>query len=268
MLVAKLKKITAIVLAAFVLTAGVSAWRYAAAGPDAVPAPKEEAVRPVPRASREFQIDLKIVERKNGQEKLLAEPRLITLEDRPASFISGKSQTIELGGGKTEEVNIGTSVRAVVRAGEKGKVRLDAQVSHPTREIIGDDVNLETKTVRVLHDMELGTTTAFQMTPSEKPPSVLSIWVTIREVKPERKEKTIAPARVGQIFLRGNKKIADKFILKEVSLSPGQVLTFPELGNAEQRLKRLKGLKSAEVQVIDREGDSTFKDIQITVEEK
>jgi len=82
----------------------------------------------------------------------------------------------------------------------------------------------------------------------------------LAEVKP--------PARVGQIFISGNNKVSVEAILKEVSLFPGQVLTFPDLQIAEKKLARVKGLKRAEVGVIDREGEASYKDIQITVEEK
>jgi hypothetical protein len=263
------------------------------------------------------------VEKKNGQEKLLAEPRLITLEDRPASFANGGPRTIDLGGGKTEEVNIGTSVGCVVRSGEKDKLRFDAQVSFPTRVIIGDAVILEMKTVRFLNDMELGATTESQMTLSEKPPSVLQIAVTILEMESATKEQTIAqaekvlktaeahrragrtdsarsyydlicqrypdtiyaerarerlaelkkakekpPSRIGQIFISGNKKLSEEAVLKKVPLFPGEILNFPDLDIADRNLARLKGVKSAKVSVIDREGEGVYKDIHITVEEK
>ena len=76
------------------------------------------------------------------------------------------------------------------------------------------------------------------------------------------------PARVGQIFITGNTKMSDDVFLKALGLFPGQILSYPDLRIAEKRLSRLKGLKSnPKVNVIDREGDATFKDIQITVAE-
>lgn len=77
------------------------------------------------------------------------------------------------------------------------------------------------------------------------------------------------PARVGQIFIVGNRKIADSAILEQVPLFPGQILTYPDLDLAKQNLSRLKGLKRPpKVTAIDREGHSVYRDIQITVEEK
>ena len=83
------------------------------------------------------------------------------------------------------------------------------------------------------------------------------------------KLKEKPPARVGQIFLIGNEKISDTTILEQLPFCPGQILSYPDLSIAEQNLSRLKGLKSKPiVTVIDQEGDSEFKDIEITVEEK
>lgn len=70
------------------------------------------------------------------------------------------------------------------------------------------------------------------------------------------------------MFISGNKKTSDRDILNQVNLFPGQVLTLPDIDIAERKVSKLKGVKSAAVRVIDREGDSTYKDIEITVEEK
>lgn len=76
-------------------------------------------------------------------------------------------------------------------------------------------------------------------------------------------------ARVGQIFIIGNETTPDVAILEQVPLFPGGLLNYSDLRVAEQNLSRLKGLKSKpKVTVLDLEGDSEFKDIQITVEEK
>jgi outer membrane protein insertion porin family len=81
--------------------------------------------------------------------------------------------------------------------------------------------------------------------------------------------KVKPPARVAQIFIIGNEKTPDATILEQVPFFPGQILSYPDLRIAEQNLSRLKGFKSSpKVTVLDREGDSEFKDIEITVEEK
>ncbi|HEY7427363.1 MAG TPA: POTRA domain-containing protein [Gemmataceae bacterium] len=88
----------------------------------------------------------------------------------------------------------------------------------------------------------------------------------------ETKEKPLA--RVGQIFLAGNKRISDESILVHVPLSPGQVLTHPDLKQAEKDLAEL-GLFVVDpatgvhptITVLDRDG-GVYKDILITVKEK
>jgi hypothetical protein len=84
-----------------------------------------------------------------------------------------------------------------------------------------------------------------------------------------KKQDEKPPSRVGQIFIVGNEKTSDEELLKALELFPGQILSFPDLRLAEQRLARIKGLKSnPKLTVLDREGDSVFKDIQIAVDEK
>ncbi|HTU22646.1 MAG TPA: outer membrane protein assembly factor BamA, partial [Gemmataceae bacterium] len=81
------------------------------------------------------------------------------------------------------------------------------------------------------------------------------------------------PARVGQIFIMGNTRTKDNVILRQVPLFPGQILTYPDLDIARANLTRLNIFTSGqdgpapEIKVIDREGDSEFKDVQIEVNE-
>jgi outer membrane protein assembly complex protein YaeT len=81
------------------------------------------------------------------------------------------------------------------------------------------------------------------------------------------------PARVGQVFIQGNTRTRDNVILRQVPLFPGQILTFPDLDIAKANLTRLNIFTNGqdgpgpEVSVIDREGDTSFKDIRIDVNE-
>lgn len=88
----------------------------------------------------------------------------------------------------------------------------------------------------------------------------------LAELKEQKGKPT---ARVGQIFIIGNEKTSDSAILKQVPLFPGGLLNYSDLRVAEQNLSRIKGLKSnPQVTVLDLEGDSEFKDIEIRLEEK
>lgn len=351
MLFSKVKKVVALRMLFVILTVGTRLWHAAAVAGQAEerpqqrlpgPAPSTDAApagkvspRPIPSTSRTFQIDLKIVEKKDGQRNLLAEPRLLTLEGRPASFTSGDYRTISLGGGLTEEIVRGPSVCVVIRSVQGRKVFLDLTLRRPTQGVplsvmvsrpvqASDEEFLleETKTLRLVRAVTLGKSISFQM--DYKGSSALTVTAKVTAVAKKASLKTIAaaekdlklaessrrtghpdsargyyelichrypatlyaerakkrlaemkkpdekpPARVGQIFLLGNKKISDDVILKKVALFPGQILIYSELRLAEKKLSRLKGLKNnPSVTVIDREGDGVFKNIQITVEEK
>jgi outer membrane protein insertion porin family len=87
------------------------------------------------------------------------------------------------------------------------------------------------------------------------------------------KERTIS--RVGQIFVTGNDKISTDSILAHVPLFPGQVLSYPDLKEAEKRLAELDlfvvdpatGVHPT-ITVIDPDGDGVYKDIRIMEQEK
>ncbi len=87
------------------------------------------------------------------------------------------------------------------------------------------------------------------------------------------KERPIS--RIGQIFVVGNDKISTDSILAHVPLFPGQILSYPDLKEAEKRLAEL-GLFVVDpatgvhptITVVDPDDHSIYKDIRITVREK
>ncbi len=93
--------------------------------------------------------------------------------------------------------------------------------------------------------------------------------------RPGKKTEEQPPARVGQIFIHGNKEISQDSILAHVPLFPGQVLNDSDLQQAENNLANLgvfvvdpaKGVQPT-IEVVNPESDSAFKDILITVKEK
>lgn len=318
------------------------------------PAPPAAA----PPADREFILDVQLLELKKGERKLLAHPIIKTVGGAQAGFALGDSQKIQLGSGKTEEVNTGPGINVVIYPGKGDNIILDATVSRPLATVFRAEILLETRVSRRIIGTTLGSRCQFTVGDNEETtPWVVTI--SVLEVKHETGEKSIAkaekllkmaefwrrkgypgsailyyeqlsqdfpdtiyaerakertiemekqllmrtdlsetdrfvkkrlteskrhrekpskepakrkgkpPARIGQIFLIGNEKIADEVILEQVKLFPGQLLDYPDLDAVERKLSRIKGLKSnPKVTVIDRDGDSEFKDIQITVEEK
>ena len=73
------------------------------------------------------------------------------------------------------------------------------------------------------------------------------------------------PQRVGNIIIEGNTRTKDRVILKELNLFPGQILSDPDLPQAERNLNR-RGIK-ATVKVDNPSDDMEYKDIRIQVTE-
>ncbi|HEY7427890.1 MAG TPA: POTRA domain-containing protein [Gemmataceae bacterium] len=326
----KLKTIAVLLSSFLVLGIGVGAWRHSASAGQGPESQAEKPVLPtrdmkapavpaIPSGERTFQIDLSIV-RWRDEERKVTDASLRALEGKTASFAKGQDFWVEVGGGKVEKVVMGPSVRVVVRRNEDGRVRLDMTVSQTANGTFGEEVMLDTKSVRFLHTLRLGQPITTKFWPDGKDQPPLEVTAAVRETKDgpangktiaeaekslklaefyqrsghadsarfyyelicrrypdtlyaERAKERLAEekplARVGQVFIIGNKKIADAAILEQVPLFPGQILSYPDVAAAEKRLSRLKGLKGRpKVTVIDREGDGAYKDIQITVEEK
>ena len=76
------------------------------------------------------------------------------------------------------------------------------------------------------------------------------------------------PDRVGRIIVEGNEYTPYSVIYMQLDLRPGQVLTRAKLPIAQTRLKKLGLFKDANVEVIDNELDSMYKDIRVRVEER
>lgn len=81
------------------------------------------------------------------------------------------------------------------------------------------------------------------------------------------------PAKVGQVIIYGNEVTKQNVILRQVPLYPGQILSYPDLRQAEKNLGRLgifeanaEGVRPT-VTVIDPDSDTEYKDVLITVQE-
>jgi RNA polymerase sigma factor (sigma-70 family) len=83
------------------------------------------------------------------------------------------------------------------------------------------------------------------------------------------------PVRVSNVRIVGNTLTTDKIIRRELNLYPGQILAYPDLIEAEKRLKRLgifeddpsKGIQPT-VEIEHPEVDEPFKSIVVRVQEK
>ncbi|OWK46892.1 outer membrane protein assembly factor BamA [Fimbriiglobus ruber] len=90
--------------------------------------------------------------------------------------------------------------------------------------------------------------------------------VHYRLMEPSRGE----PDRVGRIIIEGNTITAQRVIMNQLGLYPGQVLQYPKLKQAEANLSRLgifDGEDPPTVEVIPSDFDSIYKDIRVRVKE-
>ena len=112
----------------------------------------------------------------------------------------------------------------------------------------------------------------------DAPTKAETIWpqdqAGIAQVNYEMNEKPVA--RVGQIYIVGNDRTRQNVILRQLPLYPGQILTYPDLKQAEKNLSRLGIFESnAEsglhptVTVLDNplNPDDPVKDILVNVQE-
>lgn len=121
-----------------------------------------------PSPGKELQINLRVCEgdplgsRKAGTLKVLAEPRLITLENHPFAFVTGGEIPVTDDDG-LQFVPFGREIRGKPGAVKEGKVRLDITLSKTTvGERIEERLQLHTETWRTITTVPLGEVVKFR----------------------------------------------------------------------------------------------------------
>ena len=196
MLLDKAKTVSTMFSAILILAVGVGAWRHAATAgaveepqvAEKVPAANgvlqsDKPIAPtVPAANRFFHFDFRVVEEKKGERKLLAAPRLVTLEGKPATFACGGERPVLMGRGRIEKVIVGTVVQLVARSGEEGKLCLDMTVSQSTPGACHDgEVTIETKSIRTLRTVGFGQPFSATLKTGEKDQATLEVAGVVRQ---------------------------------------------------------------------------------------
>jgi outer membrane protein insertion porin family len=99
----------------------------------------------------------------------------------------------------------------------------------------------------------------------DKTPGLVTVQYEIEE-KP--------PAKVGQILIVGNTRTKQTVILDELTIFPGQVLSYPEIKASERALARRGIFKSSPdgsehptITVLDEDSDNPFKTVMVNVQE-
>jgi outer membrane protein insertion porin family len=95
---------------------------------------------------------------------------------------------------------------------------------------------------------------------------------TLEVVRMQNEVVEPGAARVGRIITQGNTRTRYNVILRQLELYPGQVLPYPELRAAEQRLARLGIFKTTPdekptVTILNPDPSAEFKDLLVTVTE-
>jgi RNA polymerase sigma factor (sigma-70 family) len=192
----KAKTVSAMFSAVLILVAGVGAWRHAATAggveepqvAETAPAASgvDQSDKPraptVPAAKRSFHFDFRVVEEKKGERKLLAAPRLVTLEDKPATFACGGERPVLMGRGRIERAIVGTVVQFVAHAGEEGKLCLDMTLSQSTPGAAQPgEVTFETKSIRTLRTVGFGQPFSATLKTGEKDQATLEVAGVVRQ---------------------------------------------------------------------------------------
>jgi hypothetical protein len=122
-----------------------------------------------PPAGRQLQFNLRVFEgnpfcsRGAGTLKILAEPRLVTLEDRPFSFICGSEIAVSKDASGVQFVQAGLRIDGKPGTIKDGKVRLDVTTSN-TRVEEGTEAHkqVHTERTRKIIMMQLGAVVMFR----------------------------------------------------------------------------------------------------------
>jgi outer membrane protein insertion porin family len=93
------------------------------------------------------------------------------------------------------------------------------------------------------------------------------LWITVAvallAAQPQK-----APDRVGRIIIHGNTQTRDRIILRQLEMSPGQVLNYPQVKAAEGKLRKLGLFDEATVEVRPNDSGREFKDVVVEVQER
>jgi hypothetical protein len=142
-----------------------------------------------PSGGKQLQFNLRVFEgdplgsRAAGTLKLLAEPRIVTLEKRSFSFVSGGEVAVT-GSDGVQFVQFGRTLKGKPGAVKDGKILLDVTLSD-TRvgKRIKEQIQLHTKTSRTITTVRLGEIVKFRW---GKGSANKQAWVelSVEEVKP------------------------------------------------------------------------------------
>lgn len=201
MLLTKLKTLGMVGLAIAFLGAGTGAVRLTAAADEKEAPPNastREPAKPAPKVpepipDRQFEIALHVTEVKNGQTKVLAEPKLRTLDGKQGCMLVGGGEQLVKLHDKLISFAFGLKVRTAVASDSEGRLDIDMTVSRDSVNLMpgsrGGLVNEES--ARLLQEIELDKPINLELKSKDKDASTIQVTATVSEVT---KGGTIASA--------------------------------------------------------------------------
>jgi len=127
------------------------------------------ARKPEPATARRFLLECTLTEfNAEGQKKVKAEPRLVTLESQPAKFMEGGQVAWTVGAGNDKEVEFvpfGFSAEIKPRLQKNGKVVLDVTIQDTQAERTAEGlIRTQSKGARCLTTVDFGDSTTLALT--------------------------------------------------------------------------------------------------------
>jgi hypothetical protein len=142
---------------------------------------RADVLKPAP--PRHLLFNLRVLEcdpRGKQARRVLAEPRIITLENRPFAFVCGGELNLPMANGDVRFIPIGLTLKGKPATITDGKLQLDLTLTHTT---VGERNQLHTQRKRVVTTIHLDELKIFYC---EKRPAAKQMWIElwVNEVKP------------------------------------------------------------------------------------
>jgi RNA polymerase sigma factor (sigma-70 family) len=244
MLVNKLKTLGAVVLAVAFLGVSMGVLRSIAVAEEKGEKPKavpQRGVGPIPMSveplpTGQFVIALKVSEVKNGEIKVLSEPKVVALDGKPASFSTGQEHPISLHG-KLDFVNAGLTVQTTVSAHNFG-ADLDLTVARATVTDVDGGNQIGTESVRLIREIKFNKPVSVELKSKDKNESIIRVTATVAEApKAHTLDAAERDFKVAEFYCRSGRPDSAIFVFELI------LRRYPDTLYAKQAKEQIAALK-------------------------
>jgi type II secretory pathway component GspD/PulD (secretin) len=147
--------------------------------------------KPEPPKTRQYALHCTLTEFDQADnKKILAEPFLVTQEEKPASFCSGSQIVLPTGKGqKVESAQLGFSARMKVQGLKNGKVRLDVSIQNDKQEkTTGNRTRIQSNSVRSIEFLRPGELVTLELDKDEATGGSYLFEIRVRESEAKASE--------------------------------------------------------------------------------